>query len=565
MLISLGTRANDAVGMLTLAGVHVEDDPRFGYRGWHLDIARNFHSKESVLMLLDQMALYKLNTFHLHCVDDEGWRIEIAGLPELTEVGGRRGHTTDELTCIYPAYGSGPDPDSKTGFGSGFYSRADFKEILRYAAQRHIEIIPEIDLPGHARAAIVAMKARYHRLAAEGKMEEAEEFLLTDLEDQSDYRSIQGYTDNVVCVCHPGATRFVKKVVEELKAIYSECELKLKSIHIGGDEVPSGVWKKSPICQKYLQQPGGPEKTSELQTDFFLRMVTLFKSMDVKLAGWEEVVLQSHSEGGGHGELNPAFAAGQFDAYIWNSVIGSGTEGTGYAVANKGAPCVLCNASHLYISISPSMDTDVLGSTWAGLITEKVVYEFCPLNIYKTFRKDKNGRPIDRAGFYAEMPRLTDVGRKSILGIQGHIWSEYIIGPQRLEERIFPRFIPLAERAWAPMPEWVSIEDYDQLDAAVEKAFLPFMKLIGRGPRNRWDSAGIRWRIAKPGAVIEDGLLKANTTYDRLAIHYTNDGTTPTSDSPKWEGPVKVDVQQPVKLRAYGANGNMSRVAVVGE
>ena len=145
------------------------DAPRFGYRGFMLDVARNFQPKASVLRTLDLLARYKLNKFHFHLTEDEGWRLEIPSLPELTSVGARRGHTLDSSAFLPPAWGSGPLVDRP--WGSGFYSRADYAEILRYAAARHIEVIPELEMPGHARAAIKAMEARQRALLKAGDAE----------------------------------------------------------------------------------------------------------------------------------------------------------------------------------------------------------------------------------------------------------------------------------------------------------------------------------------------------------------------------------------------------------
>src|SRR5207245_2355393 len=140
---------------LTLSAIRVVDAPRFGYRGFMLDVARNFHPKPLVLRTLDLLARYKLNVFHMHLTDDEGWRIEIPSLPELTAVGARRGHPPDSDRHLPPAFGSGPLVDRP--WGSGFYSRADYVEIVRYAAARHIDVISEIEMPGHARAAVTAL------------------------------------------------------------------------------------------------------------------------------------------------------------------------------------------------------------------------------------------------------------------------------------------------------------------------------------------------------------------------------------------------------------------------
>jgi hexosaminidase len=143
----------------------VLDAPRFGYRGMMLDVARHFSSKETVLRLLDCMACYKLNKLHLHLTDDEGWRLQIDALPELTDIGSKRGVAPDGRS-LPPSFGSGADVE--TSAGTGYYDAADFIDILRYAHARHIEVVPEFNMPGHARAAVLAMRARHDRLRAQG-------------------------------------------------------------------------------------------------------------------------------------------------------------------------------------------------------------------------------------------------------------------------------------------------------------------------------------------------------------------------------------------------------------
>jgi len=146
---------------IEIEAVSVSDVPAFGYRGMHFDLARNFNSKGTILKMIEIMSFYKLNRLHLHLTDDEGWRLEIRELHELTDIGGYRGHSPNGSAILPPAYGSGPFPDPETSYGSGYLTREDFIEILRFAADRHIEVIPEINMPGHARAAIKAMEVRY--------------------------------------------------------------------------------------------------------------------------------------------------------------------------------------------------------------------------------------------------------------------------------------------------------------------------------------------------------------------------------------------------------------------
>ena len=168
-----------ADGVLPLGAV--QDAPRYAYRGMMLDVARHFSSVDTVLRLLDCMAAYKLNRFHFHLTDDEGWRLAIAALPELTAVGARRGVGA----CLPPSFGSGAAVDASSG--SGFYTADQFITILRHAKARHIDVIPEFNLPGHARAAVEAMRMRHARLLAAGDLAGAEEYLLSDPADTSAY------------------------------------------------------------------------------------------------------------------------------------------------------------------------------------------------------------------------------------------------------------------------------------------------------------------------------------------------------------------------------------------
>ena len=146
-----------------LPNCHIEDWPDYPYRGFMLDIARNFTKKEDILRLIDQMSDYKLNVLHLHLVDDEAWRLEIQDIPELTEIGSKRGYTTDERNCLLPYYGGGWNDNDLSNSANGFLTREDFIDILVYARAHFINVIPEIDIPGHSRAAIKCMEARYYK------------------------------------------------------------------------------------------------------------------------------------------------------------------------------------------------------------------------------------------------------------------------------------------------------------------------------------------------------------------------------------------------------------------
>jgi len=539
-----------------LPAVRIADAPRFGYRGLHLDVARNFQKKESVLRMLDLMATYKLNKFHLHFSEDEGWRLEIPELPELTEVGGRRGHTLTEEEFLHPAYGSGPDPAIGASFGSGYYSRADYIEILRYAAERQIEVIPEIEMPGHARAAIVAMKARQRRTGSD-------EYILHDPADASEYRSVQGYNDNVLCPCQESTYRFIETVVRSIVAMHEEAGAPLSMLHIGGDEVPAGVWEDSPACAELIAENPKVNDVVDINYYWVRRSGEILQRYGLKTAGWEEIGLERVAAP--EGELpyrpQPEFSGGNFIPYVWNN-LGAAVD-LGNRLANAGYPVVLCSVTNLYFDLAYNKDPLEPGLTWGGFIRTRTAWDYAPFDVFKSTTVDPMGNQLDTEAFYRQRESLTEAGRRNILGIQGELWSETLKGAEMLEYYTFPKLLGLAERAWAPQPDWATIRDREQRGVVQVQAWNRFANRLGQKalPRLDYLYGGVAYRLAPPGAVIENGQLRANVAFPGLTIRYTTDGTEPTADSPVYEGPVEVSGL--VKLRTFDTKGRGSRTISV--
>ncbi|WP_437580030.1 family 20 glycosylhydrolase [Sorangium sp. So ce887] len=551
---------------LAIGAVTVEDAPRFAYRGMHLDVARNFQRKEAVLKLLDVMAFYKLNKFHFHLTDDEGFRLEVSGLPELTEVGARRGHTLDDRDKLVPSFGSGPDPDSPASNGSGHYTRAEFVEILRHARARHIEVIPAIDMPGHARAAVKAMESRYARLAAAGDLAKAEEFLLGDLEDASQYMSVQMWHDNVMNPCRESTYRFLKVVVDDIVAMYAEAGAPLTTFHTGGDEVPEGVWEQSPSCRALLAeaQEEGVDSVDDLASHFLRKVSAILSSHDLVTGGWEEIALSKvQAEGGVDKEANPEFLSSHFRPYVWNNVWGWGDEDNGYKLANAGYPVVLSNATNLYFDLAYDKDPSEPGYYWAGFVDTRKPYEFVPFDIYRSAHADRMGNPIDQAAMFRDHVRLTDAGRANILGIQGQLWGENAKGQRAMEYLIFPKLLGLAERAWAPDPAWAAEDDGAARASLLAEAWNRFANSLGQRELPRLDhlGGGVDYRLPLPGARIEGGQLVANVAFPGLQIRYTTDGAEPDAASTLYQGPVAVSGV--VKLRTFDTRGRGSRTSVL--
>lgn len=552
---------------ISIQSAKITDAPRFDYRGLHLDVGRNFQEKEEILKLLDLMAFYKLNKFHFHFTDDEGWRIEIEGLPELTEVGSRRGHDLSETKNIMPSYGSGANPSFDASHGSGYYSIEDYLEILKYATERHIEVIPEIDVPGHARAAILSMKARYNRLMKEGKEKEAVKYLLNDPKDSSEYLSVQLYTDNVMCVCQNSTYNFIEKVISEIKNMHMKANAPLTTIHIGGDEVPGGVWEKAPSCQELIATNTTELSTQNFLTNTFLKkMNNILKKDKLVIGGWEEIGLfVVHKEGEPTKKMvNPEFAKKGFQPYTWDNVWGWGNEDMAYQLANAGYPVVLSNATNLYFDLAYEKDPKEPGFYWAGFVGAEQPFEFIPMDLFKSAKTDRMGNKIDPS-IFNKSTRLTEEGQKNILGIQGQLWSETVKGAEMMEYFIFPKIIGLAERAWSKNPTWANIENDKARNNKYKIAWNQFSNSIGQNelPRLDYLNNGVNYRIPLVGAKVVDNKIKTLTKYPGFVIRYTTDGTTPNENSPIVDDNLNAKSGTKYIFAAFNKNNRSSRATTL--
>lgn len=521
-----------------LEGVKIQDYPDLPYRGQMIDIARDFTTPENMKKLVDILASYKMNALHFHFSDDEAWRLEIPGLEELTTVGSRRGHTTDESGNLYPCYDGGYDPDAAT-IGNGYYSRAEFIDLLKYAAERHVRIIPEIESPGHARAAIVSMKARYNKYIKTDP-EKATEYMLSEPEDTSRYSSVQYYTDNVINVGLPSSYRFMQKVILELAAMYKDAGLTLTTVHLGGDEVPKGVWLGSPQCQKLMQEKG-MTKAHDLSEYFITQMADFMYKNGLKVSGWQEVAL-GHTEQA-HQQLREQVAG----AYCWNTV--PGHDEVVYQTANNGYPVILCNVGNFYMDMAYNGHPDEPGLDWGGYVDESISFSMLPFSIYRSLRTNMAGDPVDLSTAGKGKTTLTEVGKKNIIGVQGQLFAETIRSYEGVEYLLFPKLMGLAERGWNAHPAWEALTG-TQEQQSFNQALALYYEKISSKEMPYWAKATINFRLPLPGLMVKEGSLYANVAIDGAQIRYTTDGTEPTSQSALWEAPVKCDASM-VKAKTF--------------
>jgi hexosaminidase len=313
-------------GQRVTASATIIDAPQYPYRGQFLDCARSFHDIDTVKAVIDRMAWLKLNTFHWHLTDDEAWRIQIDAFPELTDIGAWRGEGEAQPS----QFGSGPER-----YG-GFFTKQQIKEVVEYAKVREIALIPEIDIPGHARALIMALP-----------------HMLREADDKSEYVSIQQYQDNVLNPGLPGTYQVLETILDEV------CELfPSQVIHLGGDEVPKHVWEKSPACIAKAQAMG-LDDVRLLEGHLISHLEQYLAQKGRKIAVWEEA---------SHGNKITSNAT----VCAWSS----GAEGQKAAAA--GYPVIMCPAQATYLDMAWNKDINETGVLWAGAIDLKTAYDFDP-------------------------------------------------------------------------------------------------------------------------------------------------------------------------------------------
>ena len=322
---------------LPLQPLTIEDWPDMPYRGFMLDVVRDFRTVDEVLQILDLMASWKLNTLHFHLADDESWCLEIKAFPELTEYGAHHAlpdWNLQETTALKPT------ANGRIG-NVTYYTAEEYRQILRYAWERRIAVIPEFDTPGHSRASIKAMQA-YERRTDDSS------FRLQDPADTSRYWSAQDFTDNVLSVDLPSVYKFYGTVFDEVIRLHQEAGVPLPAIHIGGDEVPEGAWS-------------GRDR-HEMKETFTNNMLDLAETRGIRLAGWEDIARNLEPE------TEERLKRSLYFLNVWN------TDGI------EGFPVVFSPAPYTYLDLAYSDAPDEIGLSWAGYVDERKTFSLQPNN-----------------------------------------------------------------------------------------------------------------------------------------------------------------------------------------
>ncbi len=544
---------NEGLGIPLL---HIEDSPRFGHRGFMLDLSRNFFPKDKILQILDHMAAYKLNVMDLKLSDDEGWRIEIPDLKELTEVGSMRGFTLEENDKLFPMYGSGSG--EKASAGSGYLTRNDFIEILNAATKRNIRIVPQISFPSHSRAAIIAMKVRYENLLVAGDEEGANEYRLHDPKDASEYTSAQLFKDNTICICDPSAFRFFEKVFNEIKTMYTEANLPMKTFNIGADELPFGVWRKSPLCEEYIRQSDQIDSYQSLYDDSVKKLNKIVTASGARMAGWEDVLLSHSEKSQSEIEVNENLMDLDFIPSVWNNSWGEGREDMIYKLNNMGFEAIMCNSSAFYFDMTDDGDMENSGLSWSGFVSYKDSWGTEPLDVFA------NKVKLESLGIeensITNRVQLKEEAQSNFLGIQAQLWTETATDDYQFDRMLMPNMIVFSERAWSNKEPWLQEKNATSQAPGLNRSWNRFVNSIGQRhlPMLATLYPKLLFDIPKPGAVVVDGMLFIRQQFPGMEIRYTRDGTIPKKEDAVYTNPITVTSSDQLVVRLFDTNGRGS-------
>jgi len=536
-----------------IRNLKITDSPKFSYRGMLLDISRNFYGPKKIKQILDYLSFFKINHLDFRLTDDEGWRLEIPGLEELTEVGSKRGYTKDESDNLIPIYGSGPDSNSSPG--SGYLSKSEFMDILKYANERNITIIPQISYPSHIRSAIISMNARYQKYMKLGDKGEAEKYLLIDPNDESEYYSAQGFDDNIVCICRESAFNFYEKVIDEVYLMYKEAGVEMKKFGVGADEIPYGAWRKSPLCDKFMEEKSITGDYDALYQYQQRRIYDKLSSYGLTMTGWDDILLRLTEKNQSETQIKDFFKDDDILLFVWNNSWGGGRQDMIYKYANLGYKTIMSNSSAFYFDMVDDKDFDNIGLSWSGYADYKDIWTVDVFDIFNdSYGVKKNNISTD---YINKSEKIDPKNRDNIIGIQSQIWGETIVDEDVLDYMFMPNIIVFSQKAWSQDDSWMSISDKEIKNQTLEIEWNKFTNNLGQRVLPIVDEifGGLSYDLPKPGGIIVNDSLYANTVFPGLDIKYTLDGTVPDSNSENYTTPVKIKTDEVVHLRLFDKKG----------
>ena len=482
----------------------IEDYPDFDIRGFMLNVATTHKTMDEVYRLVDFMARYKLNLLHMHLTDDYGWRIEIPEIPELNEVGarslipqpdGKGGYKVEGANISTTTF----DKNDMSYANNRNYSREDYINLIKYAAERKIRILPEIDFPGHSLATVESLLA-YERRTGDKR------YSPIHPEDKSEYKSVQDVGQNTFDVGLESTYNFMALVFDNLIAMHNEAGVPLTEIHIGGDEVPEGAWYGSPACQNIIKNAKSiEEKKIALYSHFANRVMDIAEARNIKICGWHEIV--EHLD-------EPTWkrmAAHCAWINFWET---DKLLPIAQKAVENGVNVVMSNGQYTYLEEAYTFNRQETGNVWAGVIDIKTAFSYDPYN-----------------------PAYPMKNKQHIIGVQSQLWWS------QLDLLVFPKGLGNFDRMWNSAP----VCSYDHYYSTLVNNELPYLS-----------SKGVQYHIPQAGLKIEDGKLVANAPFCGGEIRYNFGEETPTKESTLWSEPVAIPEDVKVISARYFYDGRES-------
>lgn len=474
----------------SLPAVQIEDAPRFPYRGLMLDVCRHYASLDYIYKFIDMLAMHKMNTFHWHLTDDQGWRIEIKKYPKLTEVGSKRKETLIDYYYVnWPQLFDGKEH-------GGYYTQEDIKKVVDYAASKYITVIPEIEMPGHALAAL----ASYPELSC-------------NPDTTYEVTGTWGVFEDVFCPKEE-TFQFLEGVMDEVMELFPS-----KYIHVGGDECPKTAWENSAYCQSLIKQLGlkddttpnavdGKKHTKEekLQSYFITRMEKYLNSKGRNIIGWDEIL-----EGG---------LAPNATVMSWRGVQG------GINAAKTGHNAIMTPSPYAYLD-QYQEEPETAPTTIGGYNTLKKTYSYNPV-------------PDD----------ADELMKKHILGVQGNVWTEYMQNDERRDYQVFPRAVALAETGWTEN----SAKDWNNFCRRMTEVFDRMDAMNVKACRNFFD-VNIHTHVYDDTLKV-----KLECFYPDAEIRYTTDGSEPDLNSGLYTEPFELKGHIDLKAAAFKSGKMLGKV-----
>lgn len=472
----------------------ITDYPRFKYRGMHLDVGRHFYPVSFVKKNIDFLATYKFNYFHWHLTEDQGWRIEIKKYPELTTKAAYRNGT---IVGGYPG-----THNSNLRYG-GFYTQDEVKEVVTYAAQRNITVVPEIELPGHSSAAIAAYPWLSCFPDKPTLMPANASAISKLLQSQGEIKLVQetwGVFDDIFCAGNDSTFVFLQNVMEEVLRLFPS-----KYIHVGGDEAPKKHWEKCPRCQARMKSEGLKDE-HELQSYFIQRMEKYLNAKGRTIIGWDEIL-----EGG----LAP------------NAIVMSWRgEAGGIEAAKQNHDVIMTPGNPVYFDhyqSDPASEPVGIG----GFNTLKKVYDYDPVP-----------------------KELNEQQAKHILGAQANLWTEYVLTTQHVEYMVLPRMLALSEVVWSPKEN----KNWNDFNERLQPHFTAFEQKGWNYSKGNF-KAGI-----KPESQNGQLLVTLSTEAYKGKVVYTTDNSIPTRQSKYYTEPIAINSSTTIKASVMVDGKIMSAV-----